>query len=76
MAQPIVDGIKEEMSSKVNVIQLNLLSQTGREAARTFGISLVPATLLFNAEGNIVLRKVGMPDKESISAAIDGCASA
>jgi hypothetical protein len=76
MAQPIVDGIKEEQGNEINVVQLNLLSSTGREAARTFGISLVPATLLFDRRGDLVLRKIGIPDRELIAESLVACRQA
>ena len=62
MAKPIVDGFGEQMGEGVEVIQLNLLSAVGRKAARKWGVSIVPATLLFDGQGEIIDRQMGMPD--------------
>ena len=72
MAQPIVDGVKGKFGDQINFVQLNLLSLTGRQASRAFGVSMVPATILFNGRGDIVLRKIGMPDGKRLTDCLNG----
>ena len=57
-----MDGVKKQMGDEIELIHLNLLSPVGREAARTFGVYIVPVTLLFDRSGEIVVRKMGMPN--------------
>ncbi len=67
MAQPIVDGLKEQLGDEINIIHLNLLGSIGRQAARTYGVSIVPATLLFNGSGKLLMREVGMPNQARLT---------
>jgi len=39
-----------------------LLGKIGRQAAREYSLHIVPATLLFDSQGSIVVRKMGIPD--------------
>ena len=57
-----MDGIKKQMGNEVELIHLNLLGAVGREAARAFGVYIVPVTLLFDGHGEIVARKMGIPN--------------
>jgi hypothetical protein len=69
-----VDGTKEQLGDKIELIFLNLLSPVGREAARAFGVYIVPATLLIDGNGKIVLRKLGMPKAaELVDGIMDLC---
>jgi hypothetical protein len=57
VAKPIVDGL--EKKSDVQVIRLDLLSRVGREAAKTYGIWLVPAAVMFDGSGQEIARQLG-----------------
>jgi thioredoxin-related protein len=50
------------MNGKVEVIHLNLLSGAGREMGAKYKVMVTPATLLFNQQGELIDRKLGMPD--------------
>jgi hypothetical protein len=62
MAKPIVDGIPERTNDSVEVIHLNMLLNTGREAAGKYGIRMVPATVLLDNQGQFLDRQIGRPD--------------
>ena len=62
MAKPIVDGIPNRTNESVEVIHLNLLVGTGREAASRYGIRMVPATVLIDNRGQLLDRQIGRPD--------------
>jgi hypothetical protein len=57
-----VDGFEEEMNGEVQVIHLNLLSGVGRATAVRYTVPVTPTTLLFNRQGILVDRQMGMPD--------------
>lgn len=69
MVQSIVDGLKKQMGDEVGLIHLNLLSPVGRKAARAFDVYIVPVTLLFDGGGELVMRKMGMPNEGKL---VDG----
>ncbi len=58
------------MKGQATVLRLDLLSGVGREAARAYGVKIVPTTLLFDGEGRVVLRETGMPDAERFRARV------
>ena len=58
------------MGDEVELIHLNLLSPIGREAARTFGVYIVPATLLFDGKAEVIVRKIGMPNTDRLTNAL------
>ncbi len=62
MAKPIVDGLEADLSGRVDVLRLDLLSEIGREAAWRYGVRAIPSTLVIDGEGNAVLRVDGLPD--------------
>jgi hypothetical protein len=57
-----VNGIEAQLGNKVEIIRLDLLGKIGRQAAREYSVQIVPATLLFDSQGAIVIRKMGVPD--------------
>ena len=50
------------MGPEIELIHLNLLSAIGRETARSFGVYIVPATVLVDGKGEVLVRKMGMPN--------------
>ena len=65
-----MNGIKEDMAGRVDVVHLNLVSAVGREVGNRYGVKIVPTTLLFNGEGELVARVNGMPKKARLIAQI------
>jgi thioredoxin-related protein len=61
-----VNGFKEEMAGEVDVVHLNLVSAVGREVGRRYGVKIVPTTLLFDGQGNLITRMSGMPEKDKL----------
>jgi hypothetical protein len=66
LAKPIVDGLETEMGDSLDVIHLNLLGDVGRQAAKHYGVHIVPVTLLFDGHGDPLLRQTGIPDADAI----------
>jgi thioredoxin-related protein len=61
-----VNGVKKDLKGQADVIHLNLMSKVGRQAADKFGVRIVPVTLLFDGQGNIIGRQAGMPDAQRL----------
>jgi hypothetical protein len=53
------------MGESLNVIHLNLLGDVGRQAARHYGVHIVPVTLLFDGHDAPLLRHTGIPDADA-----------
>ena len=63
IAEPIVNGFKEETTGMVDVVHLNLLSAAGREVSGRYSVKVVPTSLLFNSQGELIKRVNGVPRK-------------
>ena len=57
-----MNGIDAQLGNKVEIIRLDLLGAIGRQAAREYSVHIVPATLLLDSQGTIVVRRTGIPD--------------
>jgi len=56
----------------VDVVHLNMLSAAGREVGGRYGVKVVPTSLLFNNQGELVKRVNGVPAKGDLMAQIRG----
>jgi hemin uptake protein HemP len=65
-----VNRLEAEWGDRLDVIYLNLLSDTGRETATEYSIRIVPATLLFGPDGELLVRHIGVPDATELRAAL------
>lgn len=54
------------MGDRLDVIHLNLLSESGRAVAAQHGLRIVPATLLFGPNGALLMRHIGVPDLDEL----------
>ena len=70
MAKPIVDGLERELEGQAQVVRLSILSQPGREMARRYGIRGVPTFFIFDGQGNLIERQVGLPDRGKIKSLV------
>lgn len=66
IAEPIVNGFKEETAGRVDVVHLNLLSAAGREVGGRYGVKVAPTSLLFDSEGELLARVNGVPKKDKL----------
>jgi hypothetical protein len=54
----------------MRVLHIDLLSSIGQNAARRYGVNVIPATLLFDGHGELILKQVGPPDGSRIRAEV------
>ena len=59
------------MAGTVDVVHVNLVSAIGREVGGRYGVNVVPTSLLFNAQGELVTRVNGVPRKDELIAQIE-----
>jgi thioredoxin-related protein len=69
--KPIVDGLEHQLRGRATVLRIDLLSRAGREAARRYGVKLIPLLIVFDGDGNVIARQVGVFDPGSIRSAIE-----
>ena len=72
MAKPVVDRLERELEGRARVVRLSLFDAVGQDVARRFDVRGVPTFLVFDAEGTLVGREVGIPDRERIKALMGG----
>ena len=62
--KPILDELKAEYAGRAIVEVIDL--RYDRQAARKYGVRLIPTQIFYDAEGNEVYRHQGFLDKKSI----------
>ncbi len=62
--KPILDELKAEYEGRAIVEVIDL--RYDRQAARKYGVRLIPTQIFYDAEGNEVYRHQGFMDKQSI----------
>jgi thioredoxin-related protein len=65
-----VDRLEDDLKGRAKVLRLDMLSGVGRAAARQYGVRAVPTLLLFDGDGEIVLRQVGTMDTGAMRAEV------
>jgi thioredoxin-like negative regulator of GroEL len=70
LTKPVVDGLERDLKGRAAVLRLDLLSGVGRDAASQYGVKAVPTTLVFDGNGQVVLRQVGSVDAGAIRAQV------
>ena len=66
MAKPIVNGIEKDLKGQAKVVRLNLLSKLGRELARAYGVTVIPAMIVFDGAGRMQYSHQGLPNRQRI----------
>lgn len=52
--------------------RLDILSDPGRTAAAKYDVHAVPTFLVFDEEGTLIAREVGIPNRKEIEALVAG----
>ena len=59
------------MGEQAQVLQLSILSETGRAAAARYSVRAVPTFLVFDGGGKLVTQSVGLPDGKQLQALLE-----
>jgi thioredoxin-related protein len=65
LANPVVDGIARELN-EVPVVRVDVASRNGGALASGYGVRGVPALIVFNGNGEIVLSQAGRIGREAV----------
>lgn len=65
-AKPVVNGIEEDLEGTAPVVRLDIGSELGKEAARRYDVTSVPAILVLDGGGEVVHRTSGVPDRDEV----------
>ena len=71
-AKPAVDGLEDELALHAVFLHIDVGAEIGVVVARRYGVSFTPTYIVFDAQGEIVHRKTGYPDRDAIRAAVAG----
>ena len=58
------------MEGRARVVRLSMFDQVGQDVARRYDVRGVPTFLIFNAQGELIGREVGIPDREKVKALV------
>ena len=67
-----MDGLERELEGRARVVRLSILSPTGREVARRYGVMGLPTFLMFDSQGDLIGRDAGFPDRSKIKTLVVG----
>ena len=67
-----MDRLEHELEGQARVMRFSLFSSVGQELAHRYGVRGVPTFLIFNGQGDLVGREVGLPDRSRIRALVAG----
>ena len=65
-----MDKLERELEGEAKVLHLNVMEDVGRQLAARHGVTGVPAFILLDGEGEVILKQFGMPDREAITQAV------
>ena len=68
-AKPVVDGLEKELEGRATFLRANIQKEPGRALARRYGVELVPAMLVFDDRGSLILKQNGV-SADAIRAAV------
>jgi thioredoxin-related protein len=68
--KPIVDGIEQQYKGRLNVIRLDIQSDTGRALASVYGFQYTPTFIFFDGQGKELWRSVGQLDPNQVRSSL------
>ncbi len=69
MLAPIVVELSDEYVDRAKICKIN--TDEARDSAQEFGINAIPTTILFNKDGQVHKKWVGLTSKQEIAGALD-----
>jgi thioredoxin-related protein len=61
-----VDGLERELTGRLQVVRLDVMSTIGWQAANSYEARGLPTFLLFNGQGQVVYRQAGLINRERV----------
>jgi thiol-disulfide isomerase/thioredoxin len=69
-AKPLVDQIEKDHAGRLVVLRLNAQDASRRTLAARFGFAYTPTFVLLDADGQMLMRRVGAIDPAEVAAAL------
>jgi thioredoxin 1 len=69
--KPVVDRLENELGERLRVIRLNAQDEIGRNLAPVYMLEYTPTFVLFDSQGNELLRQTGDLDTERVKDLIE-----
>ncbi len=66
-----MDRLEADVHGQADVLKIDLLSPVGRAAARRYHVTLIPALLLFDGQGRVIIHQQGTLNTQEIRAKIE-----
>jgi thioredoxin-related protein len=70
--KPVVDGLEQELGTKIEILRVNIQSQAGRDLAPHYDFEYTPTFIMFDAKGNELWRSIGTLDVQKVRDAAGG----
>ena len=65
--RPVVDSLIEDMDDTINVLRIDIHTDTGRDLREQYNFSYTPEFLLLDNQGNEVWRSHSPPTEDQLS---------
>ena len=62
-----MDGLEKELAGRAKVIRLSLMSATGVTLAKRYGVRMVPAFIVLDKKGKVIMSQAGFPNKNKLA---------
>jgi thiol-disulfide isomerase/thioredoxin len=67
LSKPLIDRVEARFEGRAEVLRVDLLSRLGRQIADKYRVTLIPAVLVFDSEGKLANRQLGVLNPLGIS---------
>ncbi len=65
-----MDGLQSELSTKLDIIRINIQDPVGRELAPVYDFEYTPTYIFFDAKGHELWRSIGEIDPQKVRDAV------
>jgi len=66
LTKPVVDGLEQDLTGRATVHRIDFMSPLGREVAAQYGVDYIPTLLLFDGNGQLIIRQQGLINADRI----------
>jgi thioredoxin-related protein len=71
----MVDRLERELDGQAQVVRLDVFGKVGGELAKQYNVASMPTFLVFDGDGTLLARQVGIPDRVRIKALVTDAAA-
>lgn len=71
----MVDRLEREVDGQARVVRLDVFGKVGSELAKQHNVASMPTFLIFDGDGTLLARQIGIPDRVKIKALVTDAAA-